>query len=71
MLLVKQHATVTAITVRLQVLCSDKSPRQQRVLRAWGCIGTRIGGSGVGHLVSLDVAKEHFYDLFLKKTANS
>nr|CDS24873.1 poly (ADP ribose) polymerase [Echinococcus granulosus] len=71
MLFVKQQATVTAISVRLQALCSDKSPRQQRVLRSWGSIGTRIGGSRVGQLVSLNAAIQCFHDVFLKKTANS
>ncbi|EUB53890.1 hypothetical protein EGR_11256 [Echinococcus granulosus] len=61
----------TAITVRLQVLCSEESPRQHRVLRAWGRIGMRIGGLNVGRLVSLHAATQRFHDLFLKRIANS
>ncbi|EUB53834.1 hypothetical protein EGR_11315 [Echinococcus granulosus] len=68
---VRRHAIGTAITVRLQVLCSEESPRQHQVLRAWGRIGMRIGGLKVGHLVSLHAATKRLYDLFLKKTANS
>ncbi|KAL5102686.1 Poly ADP-ribose polymerase 1 [Taenia crassiceps] len=55
---------------KLQVLYSDREPRQYWVFRAWGRIGTDIGGSKVERFVSLDVAMQHFHDLFLEKTGN-
>ncbi|CDS36610.1 poly ADP ribose polymerase 1 [Echinococcus multilocularis] len=55
---------------KIQVLRSDKEPHHHWVFRAWGRIGTDIGGSKVERFVSLDAAMQHFHDLFLEKTGN-
>ncbi|VDM21710.1 unnamed protein product [Hydatigera taeniaeformis] len=55
---------------KLQVLRSDKEPRQYWVFRAWGRVGTDIGGSKVERFTSVNSAVQHFHDLFLEKTGN-
>ncbi|KAL5965047.1 Poly ADP-ribose polymerase 1 [Taenia solium] len=55
---------------KLQVLYSDREPRKFWTFRAWGRIGTDIGGSKVERFVNLDAAVQQFHDLFLEKTGN-
>ncbi|VDK42567.1 unnamed protein product [Taenia asiatica] len=63
-------STYGKIANRLQVLYSDKEPRKFWTFRAWGRIGTDIGGSKVERFVNLDAAVQQFHDLFLEKTGN-
>ncbi|KAH7933704.1 hypothetical protein HPB49_015960 [Dermacentor silvarum] len=54
---------------KLQLLESDKKNRYW-VFRAWGRVGTSVGGNKVEEMDSLHEAKTHFKSLFEEKTGN-
>lgn len=54
---------------KLQLLESDSSKRFY-VFRSWGRVGTTIGGNKVEKFTSVDMAMQHFRELYLEKTGN-
>uniref|UniRef100_A0A336MUR8 Poly [ADP-ribose] polymerase n=2 Tax=Culicoides sonorensis TaxID=179676 RepID=A0A336MUR8_CULSO len=54
---------------KLQLLESDKGKRYW-LFRAWGRIGTTIGGNKLDTMSDIDEAKERFQELYEEKTGN-
>ncbi|XP_063703096.1 poly [ADP-ribose] polymerase isoform X2 [Culicoides brevitarsis] len=54
---------------KMQILEGDKSKRYW-LFRAWGRIGTTIGGNKVDNFADLEEAKEKFEELYEEKTGN-
>ncbi len=62
--------SIINISCRLQVLRSDSNPQTHWVFRAWGRIGTEIGGNKVERYPSVHGAVGQFKELFFEKTGN-
>lgn len=55
---------------KLQLLEADKKKNQYWIFRAWGRIGTTIGGNKVDKFNSLAEAQDLFFELYNDKTGN-